>query len=304
MSYELFGSIINDANIEKIEWEDPCGGLPLLGYFSNSVDDDERPVLDVSNLKVGTCLPDDNYFSNVADIESPVLRFDAYDDLAELQAGCCPGSSSSSSSEPESESESESASESSSEPESSYSDGVECAVCAEFGYSTPKYVKVTFADITVPGNDVCNNCSLSDRKWTGIFDPNGTYILEQQSGSPNRICSYELLLDVDIEFFHYSTSDGTCGGCQRSLGVITKFLIGVGLGSIYPTDYFIYFIPCSKTIDSLNANTKIFAYGDVQGGQEGNCFDITDVANQFTSEPGGWPCRNIAWGGTASVEEL
>ena len=116
MAIELDGDFQNVGDVERPIWTDPCGGPDLVGRFDIELGLD-RPVLDDG---IGTCLPDDSYFKNDFDgLEYPTLFYDDYDDIDELIAGCCGGSSSSS--ESSSESSSDSDSDSSSESESEFS---------------------------------------------------------------------------------------------------------------------------------------------------------------------------------------
>ena len=46
---------------------------------------------------------------------------------------------------------------------------------------TPRFIKVTFQNITFVNNGTCYDCATGckDQSWTGVFDPNTEYILEQ-----------------------------------------------------------------------------------------------------------------------------
>ena len=90
---------------------------------------------------------------------------------------------------------------------------------------TPKFVKVTFAGITTVTN-TCFNCGIArDQSWSGVFDPNNEYILEQTGSGVITACNWELTFAVDITVTQWNSTDGSCTGGVHDSHNITEMSV-------------------------------------------------------------------------------
>lgn len=138
MSYEFCGLFEKNGTVYRPYWTDPCGGADITSTME-SVDDVYRPV----TQDVGNCSPDDTYNKKVSNKYQPVLKFNSYDSLEEIQTFCC------------------------GTPE-------ECENCTG---DTPYAVYITFSGITVCTN--CTSVGATSAKVISSPDFNTTYTATQ-----------------------------------------------------------------------------------------------------------------------------
>jgi hypothetical protein len=179
--------------------------------------------------------------------------------------------------------------------------GDTCNHCGAF--ITPKFVKVTFSGVTQIGDSTCYSCPVGvgackDHSYSGTFDINTSYILEQTSFDP---CVYGLDVATSVVRTRWNSNDGSC-----SLGILDQVtLTTLGIGLVIAGT-------------SLDLTTSLFNASLTAGGAHFQGIDTRDgtdcvagtVVNNVISGPVGCPnsviCATgtlrLGYGGTATIE--
>ena len=106
--------------------------------------------------------------------------------------------------------------------------------CTDCGSEiTPKFIKVTFANIIYAAN-TCYNCSNFDPdvSYTGMFDPNNSYVLEQITIPAMRACAWQLKWTIPTATrTTWTSTDGDCDGTPTVISSTEATVVVVRSGS-------------------------------------------------------------------------
>jgi len=163
--------------------------------------------------------------------------------------------------------------------------GVPGGTCTYCGDYTPKFLRVTFEDIVSLSGCYANSGGFRDSKFIGVPDLNGTYILEQSDTSD---CMWTLLLDIDMTWERYESTNGTCSTFDS-----LKKYINARIVVIRYTGHAVISIHEGAGLGAWN----FFRHID---NTPTNCVECEDVPNIDGTPIGDWPSHS----GTATVEEL